>query len=158
MVVEGMMAACVLKHMKQQCVTTESRWQVVVINVQTMFPVCSCLNYIHQSLCVSNLCVHVLKLFLYRLSVTELLYQVFFKGTVRNNGQEVAPSFSASDIETAVSSVVFYNIGLQSPLRADYLFSLTLDGIPARTLVQQQLNIAWSSINSKLIMKSSVSF
>jgi len=76
--------------------------------------------------------------------VTELLYQVFFKGNVRINGQDVAPTFNSTDIETAVSSVSVYQD--QLPTRGDYLFTLVLDGTPtSRDVVIQQLFNAWTT-------------
>jgi len=79
--------------------------------------------------------------------VTELLYQVVFKGSVRSNGQEITPSFIKSDIETAVSSVSVYND--QLPTRAEYSFTVVLDGIPAsRSVVLQQLTAGWTSQSS----------
>jgi len=91
---------------------------------------------------VLNLCFDNLKQFVFRLSVTELLYQVSFRGSLRTNGQDVAPTFNSTDIETVVSSVSVYNG--QLPTSGDSLFSLVLDGIPAsRDFIQQSLTTAW---------------
>jgi len=76
------------------------------------------------------------------------MYQVFFKGSLRINGQDVAPTFNSSDIETVVSSVSVY--GGQLPTRADYLSTLVLNGIPAsKDVIKTQLTVAWTSIYSK---------